>query len=61
MTTKDPAQIDRFKEAARQLDCDEDEAAFDEKLKGIARQKANHASMPSAGTGRAKMPPLQKG
>ena len=32
-------QIDRFKETARALDCDEDEAAFDEKLKGIARQK----------------------
>ena len=32
-------QIDRFKEAARQLDCDEDEAAFDEKLKAIAKQK----------------------
>lgn len=32
-------QIDRFKEVARALGCDEDEAAFDEKLKGIARQK----------------------
>ena len=35
----DPTQSDRFKKAARSLGCDEDEAAFDEKLKGIARQK----------------------
>jgi hypothetical protein len=35
----DEEQIERFKEAARQLGCDEDEAAFDEKLKVIARQK----------------------
>jgi hypothetical protein len=31
-------QIDRFREAARQLGCDEDEAVFDAKLKVIARQ-----------------------
>ena len=30
----------RFIETARSLGCDEDEAAFDEKLKAIARQKA---------------------
>ena len=34
-----PTQHDRFVEAARELGCDEDEAAFDEKLKVIARQK----------------------
>ena len=39
MKDKDQAQVERFKEAARQLGCDEDEAAFDEKLKVIARQK----------------------
>ena len=33
------SQHERFKEAARALGCDEDEAAFDEKLKVIARQK----------------------
>ena len=33
------AQLERFKETARALGCDEDEAAFDEELKGIARQK----------------------
>ena len=31
----------RFLETARVLGCDEDEAAFDEKLKVIARQKPN--------------------
>jgi hypothetical protein len=34
-----PNQVERFKEAARALECDEDEAAFDEKLKGIAKPK----------------------
>lgn len=33
------SQIERFREAAREHGCDEDEAAFDEKLKRIARQK----------------------
>lgn len=32
-------QLERFKETARALGCDEDEAAFDEKLKAIARPK----------------------
>jgi hypothetical protein len=32
-------QIDRFRETARQLGCDEDEAAFRDKLRVIARQK----------------------
>ena len=31
----DPDQHARFLETARALGCDEDEAAFDEKLKGI--------------------------
>jgi len=31
------SQIDRFKEAARQLEVDETEAAFDEKLKVVAK------------------------
>jgi hypothetical protein len=35
----DQAQIHRFRETARQLGCDEDEAAFDEKLGTIARDK----------------------
>jgi hypothetical protein len=36
-------QIDRFREAARQLGCDEEEAAFDEKLRQIAKQKPKAA------------------
>jgi len=32
----DPAQIDKFRDLARELECDEDEAAFDERLKQIA-------------------------
>ena len=35
--TDSPSQVDRFKETARALGCDESEAAFDEKLKAIAR------------------------
>lgn len=37
VTDKD--QIDRFKEAARQLEADESEAAFDEKLRKILPDK----------------------
>jgi hypothetical protein len=32
-------QIDRFKEAARQLEVEEDETVFDEKLKAVAAHK----------------------
>jgi len=32
-------QLDRFKEAARQLETDDDEARFDEKLRKLAKQK----------------------
>jgi hypothetical protein len=32
-------QIERFREMARELGCDEDEAAFDEKLRQVARHK----------------------
>jgi hypothetical protein len=46
------SQIDRFKEAARQLGCEEDEAAFDEKLRHIAKQKPSKET-PKA-TGKAK-------
>ena len=33
------SQSDKFKEAAREHGCDEDEAAFEEKLREIAKQK----------------------
>ena len=32
-------QAERFKKAARELGCDEDETHFDEKLKQVARHK----------------------
>jgi len=32
-------QIERFREAAQELGCDDDEAAFDEKLRQILRAK----------------------
>jgi len=32
-------QLDRFKEAARELDCDEDEKSFKDKLRRIAKQQ----------------------
>jgi hypothetical protein len=35
----DPTQSKRFIETARELGCDEDEAAFEEKLKQIATAK----------------------
>jgi len=35
-----PSQHDRFIETARALGCDEDEAAFDEKLKAVVGPKA---------------------
>ncbi len=32
-------QLDRFKEAARQLETDDDEVKFNEKLRKLAKQK----------------------
>lgn len=40
MTGKNqPTQLDRFKEAARELETDDDEAAFNEKLRKLVNQK----------------------
>lgn len=36
----DKKQIDKFREAARELECDESEAAFDKKLKKIAKSQS---------------------
>lgn len=33
------SQLDKFKQAARDLDCDEDAGRFEDKLKKIVRQK----------------------
>ena len=55
---KTESQIDRFKETARELGCDEGEAAFDEKLKEIAKHKSEEG-----GRGGLEPPssPLRKG
>lgn len=36
-------QADRFREASQSLECDEDEARWEERLKAIARQKPKDA------------------
>ncbi|MCK0167052.1 hypothetical protein MWU52_05775 [Jannaschia sp. S6380] len=38
------SQLDRFKEAARQLETDDDEARFNEKLRKLAKQKPDDKS-----------------
>jgi hypothetical protein len=38
--SEDHGQIDRFKELARELGCDEDEAAFDAALKKLVESPA---------------------
>ncbi len=39
MTTTKQSQLDKFKEAARQLETDDDDERFEERLKQIVRQK----------------------
>ena len=39
MTKPEPAQLDKFKQAARDLECDGDEARFDERVRKIVKQK----------------------
>ncbi|QYX56512.1 hypothetical protein K1T73_15920 [Roseovarius sp. SCSIO 43702] len=36
---KEKSQLDRFKEAARQLETDDDEERFEERLKELVKQK----------------------
>lgn len=38
-TSENKSQLDKFKEAARQLETDDDEDRFEERLKKIVRQK----------------------
>ncbi len=38
MSEKEKSQSDKFKRAARELGCDEDEAAFDRALKQMKKQ-----------------------
>jgi hypothetical protein len=37
--TDQKTQSDKFKEAARELGCDEDEARWDDRLRKVAKQK----------------------
>ena len=37
--TDDKSQLDKFKEAARQLETDDDEERFEKKLKNLVKQK----------------------
>lgn len=39
MDTPQPSQADKFKKLARELECDEDEGRWDERLRKIASQK----------------------
>jgi hypothetical protein len=39
MKESPPSQSDKFKEAAREAECDEDEAHWDERLKKVAKAK----------------------
>ena len=39
MVTDKSPQSEKFKEAARELECDEDEARWDERLRKVAGQK----------------------
>lgn len=39
MTKTSPSQIEKFKEAARQLECDDDEARFDERVRKLVKHK----------------------
>lgn len=53
MSRKQPSdaqtsQHDRFLKTARKLGCDEDEAAFDEKLKAVARASLSKDGNPSS-------------
>lgn len=39
MTDKKQSQLDKFKEAAREIGADEDEARWDDRLKKVAKVK----------------------
>lgn len=43
MTDKTPSQLDKFKQAARELEADEDEAHWDERLKKVVKTKPREA------------------
>lgn len=52
----DKPQVDKFKELARQLDADEDEAAFEGALKKIVQAPKLPDDDPAAKDGEARLP-----
>lgn len=48
MAESQASQSDKFKEAARELGCDEDEARWDERLRKVARQKPEPEKPPQS-------------
>lgn len=46
MTDKKPSQLDRFKEAARNLETDDDPKRFDERLGKLVKHKPVEKSKP---------------
>lgn len=54
---RDKSAADRFRDMARELECDEDEATFRAKLAMIARQKPKGAPKPRS----AKLDASRKG
>ena len=39
----EPSQVQKFKDAARELGCDEDESTFEERLRRLAKTKPKSA------------------
>lgn len=39
MTGQKQSQLDKFKQAARELECDDDEKRFDERMKKLVKHK----------------------
>jgi hypothetical protein len=50
MTDQPPAkpQLDKFRDLARELECDDDQAAFDERLKRLAKAPRTPAEKPDS-------------
>jgi hypothetical protein len=42
------SQSDKFKDAARELECDDDEARWDERLRKVAKPKVEKAGDPGS-------------
>lgn len=48
--TKHKSQLDKFKEAARELETDDDEERFEKKLKKLVRRKSDETKDEGSGT-----------